>query len=372
MRIGIDATAVDPGTGASSYMFNLTKNILCIDERNEYVIYCQKEIPNAFRIQNRRIQFKICNLGNRKVCEQLWLSFRGLYDSLDVLHCCWSLPLVAPRTSVLTVHGLAWRVMPEMFTMGIRLYLKLGTERSIRKAKRIIAISEWTKNLCIEHMNLEKQSIDVVHHGVDLQKFSHMTNNQPTQGLKERYSLPHKFILYVGATLPVKNIPFLVKSFGKLIKDDRFKDYYLVLAGGKGWGHEAVLETVQRLDLRRRVVFPGFIRDEDLPTLYNAAELFIFPSMFEGFGIPILESMACGTPVLAANTSCLPEVGGDAALYFDPHDEEELVRITKNVLTDEALRETMMNKGLMRVKEFTWEKTAEKTLKVYEKTLATN
>ncbi len=370
MRIGIDATSVSSseGTGMQSYSFNLTKNLLELDQKNEYIIYCRKEIPEAFRPFVGKAEFRICKLPKRKLCEQLWLPLVSPFDSLDVLHCICSLPpVVSSRVSVLTVHGLSWRIFPEVFTTALRWYWILTAERTMKKASRLIAISHWTKNVVSKHVGIPKDRLDVVHHGVNLDVFHPITDDRKIKQLKTRYSLPDHFILFVGSLLPVKNIPTLIRAFNELIQRTEFKHYHLVIAGGRGWGYQPVYDLVTHLGLEDRIIFTGFFPAEDLPTLYSAAEVFVLPSLYEGFGIPIIESFACGTPVITSNASCLPEVAGDAALLFNPQDTTDLVEAMTKVLSDSMLRETIIAKGLEKAKEFSWKKTAEKTLKVYIK-----
>lgn len=370
MRIGIDATAIGPGPGASNYMLNLTRNLLHLDVENEYVVYCRRQVPEELRTAGHRARFEVTRLGNRKLAEQVWLSRRAPFDGLDVLHCCWSLPLVRPGTCVLTAHGFSWMLMPELFPPGLRMYWKLGAERTIRKAARVISISEWTKQLCMERLGISGERIDVVYHGVDLEQFRPIGDADTLEQVRKRYDLPERYLLFLGSTLPVKNVGRLVGAFARLCQRGDFEDYRLVIAGGQGWGHDAVLEAVNRLGVAGRVSFPGFVRGADLPALYSAATLFVVPSLYEGFGIPILESFACGTPVIASNASCLPEVAGDAALLFDPNDEEDLAGALERALSDDALRERMVRRGLERAGGFTWERAARKSLETYTRACA--
>lgn len=367
MKIGIDSTAIGTGDGASNYMYNLTKNLLLIDKNNDYLIYCRGQVPEGLRAINSRAQFRVSPLKNRRLCEQVWLSLQIPFDSLDVLHCCWSLPLFYPKTSVLTVHGLSWRIMPEIFPTSHRLYWKFATERTAKKAKRLIAISEWTKQLLVKDLALSGRIIDVVHHGVDPEIFFQIQDSSKIDELKTKYKLPDAFILYLGSVIPVKNVPTLIKSFSKIVSRKEFSHYHLVIAGAKAWGYQSTVDLVKSLGIEKKVLFTGFFPAEDLPSLYNAAELYVLPSFFEGFGIPIIESFACGTPVITSNVSCLPEVAGDAAILIDPHNPDELADALEKVLLSEALQQELIEKGLGRAKQFSWKKTAEKTLKTYEK-----
>jgi len=369
MRIGLDATAVDPseGFGIHTYALNLTKNLLQLDTQNEYVVYCRREVPAAFRSFASRAEFKVCRLRKRKACEQLWLSAVAPFDSLDVFHCLCSLPLCRPKTSVLTVLGLSWLVSPEVFSTAQLLYWRHCAERTMKKAKRLIAISAWTKGMATRELGIPDSKIDVVHLGANLELFSRSYSPQEIAELKSRHSLPDRFILYVGGILPVKNLGTLVRAFHRLIESGEVGDRALVIAGGKGWGSQPLFDLVRELRLEGRVIFTGFFPDDDLPALYSAADVFVLPSWYEGFGLPIVESFASGTPVVSSNASCLPEIAKDAAVLFDPSSEIQLADAISQVIRDESLQRRLVERGLERAKEFSWKKTAEQTLVAYEK-----
>jgi glycosyltransferase involved in cell wall biosynthesis len=369
MRIGLDATAVDPieGFGIHTYALNLTKNLLEVDTENEYVVYCRREIPEAFRPFASRTEFKVCRLQKRKACEQLWLSAVAPFDSLDVFHGLCSLPLYSPMTSVITVHGLSWRISPEVFSTAQRLYWRHCAERTMKKAQRLVAISTWSKGVVVRELGIPEDMVDVVYHGAELERFSQKYSPQEITELKRRHSLPDRFILYVGGILPVKNLGTLVRAFHRLVESREAGERDLVIAGGKGWGSQPLFDLVRELGLEDRVIFTGFFPDEDLPALYSAADVFVLPSWYEGFGLPIVESFASGTPVVSSNASCLPEIAKDAALLFDPSNEIQLADAISKVIQDESLQRSLIDRGLGRAKEFTWKKTAERTLAAYEK-----
>lgn len=368
MRIGIDATAVSAGqgTGMQSYALNLTSNLLALDQGETYIVYCRGEVPRAFRGHDRNAEFRVCNLRRRKACEQLWLSRAARLDDLDVLHCICSLPLVPPPVpTVLTVHGLSWRITPEVFTPLLRWYWILTAERTMKKADRLIAITQWTKDVVHDRLGIPLEKIDVVHHGVDLGHFERRPPRERLREVKNRHGIRERFLLHVGSLLPVKNLPFLVRAFRELRNRDGCGDLQLVLAGGGGWGEAEVRNTVAELGMEGEVLLTGFVPSSELPLLYAAADLFVFPSRYEGFGLPILESFAAGTPVISSNASCLPEVGGDAALYFDPTDEDGFVDTAARVLGDTELRTRLVSRGRARIAQFSWQKTAVETMKAY-------
>lgn len=370
MRIGIDATAVSgsEGVGMQSYAANLTRSLLELDSRNEYVVYCRRALPEVFRPLAGRACFRIAPLGSRKACEQLWLAAAAPRDRLDLLHCMCSLPLGYRGASVLTVHGLSWRIFPEVFTTALRWYWILTAERTMKKATRLVSISGWTKGVVARRLGIPEERIDVVHHGVDVDQFAAPEVESRVEEVRKRYGLPQRFLVHVGSLIPVKNLPALVRAYGALIaaRPD-LAEVQLVLVGGAGWGAQEVREQIRASRLEDRVHLTGFVPEPDLPALYRAAELFVFPSLYEGFGIPALEAMASGTPLVCSRASCLPEVVGGAGLFFDPHDEGQMTEAMARALSDEALREALAERGRERAPRFSWKATAEGTLEAYER-----
>ena len=295
MRIGIDATAVgaEPSTGMGVYGFNLVRNLIEIDNWNQYVIYCRHTVHDQFKGVGERITFKVSPINNRKVAEQFWLPVTTIGDRLDVFHGLCGLPRFAPKTSVLTIHGLSWRIMPEVFTRTQRLYWVHCAEGMMRTAKRLIAVSRWTRNLMHERFGIPAERIDVVHHGVNRNEFPHVGDARVIADMRRRHNLPEQYILFVGSVLPVKNVPVLVEAYQQLIRDERFARLKLVIAGIKGWGYAEAEQAVRDRGLNDRVMFTGKFPANDLPTLYSAAELFVLPSKYEGFGMPLIEAFSC-------------------------------------------------------------------------------
>lgn len=250
----------------------------------------------------------------------------------------------------------------ETFTPITLLRYKFLFPRTLKTADRIIAVSNSTKRDLINYFNIPEEKIKVILEAAD-EKFK-LLNKEEINEVKQKYNLNFPFILYVGTLEARKNIPTLIKAFYKIKKKNI--EHKLVIAGKKGWKYKEIFETIDKLDLQNDVVFTGYVSDEDLPALYNAADLFVYPSIYEGFGLPPLEAMACGTPVITSNTSSLPEVVGDAGIMVDPCDVDGLTQTMCDVLTNDGLREDMIKKGLERAKMFTWEKCARETLKVYE------
>jgi glycosyltransferase involved in cell wall biosynthesis len=233
-------------------------------------------------------------------------------------------------------------------------------------ADRIIADSEYTKADIIRFYSISEEKVDVVHLGVDEQRGPQESSE--TQAVLERYGICSPYLLHVGRVEKKKNLCRTLEAFASIKK--RLTDpIQIVLAGSPGPGGEEVFEVIDRLDLKADVRLVGYARPEDLAALYSEATVFLFPSLYEGFGMPILEAMACGTPVLTSNVTSLPEVAGDAALQVDPLDVESIAQGLLRLLEDPRLREQYIRKGFERIKEFTWEKTARETMAVYRKAL---
>jgi glycosyltransferase involved in cell wall biosynthesis len=241
----------------------------------------------------------------------------------------------------------------------------------VQRADLVLADSQSTKDDLAELLGVASDKIEVVYPGVE-ERFRPIEDKATLEEVRKRYNLPPRFILGLGTLQPRKNFTRLIEAFADLRSFDVAQDMFaicdlrLVIVGGKGWLYEEIFATVERLGLEEKVVFPGFVADEDLPALYNLADLFVFPSLYEGFGLPPLEAMACGTPVVTSTASSLLEVVGEAGLTLEATDVEGLAEAIQRVLVDNALQEGMIAKGLEQAGKFAWEKAAAKLLNLYE------
>ncbi len=282
---------------------------------------------------------------------------------LDIFHSTdFVLPPVRQARTILTVHDLTFMRLPHCAEAGLRAYLSRVVPRSIERADLVLADSQSTKNDLIELLGVPPDKIEVVYAGVE-SRFRPMEGEVALQRVKRRYGLDFPFILSLGTLEPRKNFTGLIEAYA-LLKDKGLK---LVIAGGKGWLYEEIFARVEELGLKDKVIFPGFVADEDLPALYNLARLFVFPSLYEGFGLPPLEAMACGTPVVTSDRPSLPEVVGEAGLMVEATDSQALAKAIERALTDEDLRQEMKEKGLKQAARFTWDAAAEKLLEVYRR-----
>ena len=273
-------------------------------------------------------------------------------------------PLIAPCPLVITIHDLSFLRYPHLFRPANRLYLRIFTRASARRARRIIAVSAHAAEESVRLLGVAREKVDVVYHGVD--PWFRPLPPEEVETFRARQGLPARFILYVGTLEPRKNLVRLVEAFARLGDPD----VWLVLVGGRGWYDEEIFARVEELRLKDRVLFPGYVQAEELPHWYNAATVFAYPSLYEGFGLPVLEALACGTPVLTSDRSALPEAAGDGGLLVDPCDVEAIAGGLHRLLTESTLREELRQRGLAHAGRFTWRRTAEETVATYRRALA--
>jgi glycosyltransferase involved in cell wall biosynthesis len=276
------------------------------------------------------------------------------------------LPLLHPRRSVVTVHDLGYLHEPQAHRRLDRLYLDLSNRYHVCAATRLLAISQATKDDLVRRYGVAPERVIVTHlaAGADMRP---VDDPARVVAVKSRCGIAGDYLLYVGTLQPRKNLARLVQAFA--LVSAQHPTLQLVLAGKKGWMYEEIFAQVRRMGLERRVVFTGYVDGEELPALYSGALAFVFPSLYEGFGMPVLEAMACGAPVVAANTSSLPEVAGDAALLVDPTDVAALSAALSRLAGDPALRSDLRARGLVQAVRFSWERCARETLAAMEEAM---
>jgi glycosyltransferase involved in cell wall biosynthesis len=301
---------------------------------------------------------------DRRLRWQQWeLPRRARAAGAEVLHVTgFDAPRLRPCPVVLTVHDLVGMLFPHNLPPVARLYWSRWLPHSVRWATRIIADSQHTRTDLIRLLGVPPERIEVVYLGVE-ETFRPVTDPERLAAVRERYGLLDRLILYLGTLEPRKGLDVLIAAFAQVAAD---LPHHLVIAGKEGWHTGSLFRQVRTLGLERRVHFPGYVAAEDQAALYSLADLFAFPSRYEGFGLPVLEAMACGTPVVCSQAGSLPEVAGDAALLIPPDDATALAAALREVLQDGALRQGLRERGLERAHRFTWEETARRTLAVYE------
>lgn len=370
MNIGIDLLPITGReAGLQRYAQQLVDDLSRFDHENFYTVFVNERGKSLFNVNKPNFHVIVVKTPPKVhfFWEQLYLPFHTFLRELDLLHSPVSAPpyikLPSVRT-VVTVHDLTFILHPETMTRISRFYWSFFMKRGVQKAGRVIAISESTKVDLMRYLHIPEKKIRVIPRYPD-RRFIEFTEKEGLAiKVREKYRLPDRYILYVGTLEPRKNLVRLIKAYAQAKRDPSITQY-LVIAGKKGWLYDSIFEVVKALHLEDEVIFTGFVDDEDLPALYSQADLFVYPSLYEGFGLPPLEAMVCGTPVLTSNCSSLPEVVGDAGLLVDPKDVDEIAKGILQVLKNREFREKIREKGIERAKRFSPQRAIEATIEVY-------
>ena len=287
-------------------------------------------------------------------------------DQVDITHFFnYYLPPGVRGKKIVTIHDMAYKRFPETVRLKTRKMLNLSLKKSINRADLIITVSEFSKQEILSFFPECEGKIEIVYNGVDLDIFKPISDNTLKEAVKKKYKINGEFLLYLGTIEPRKNIERLLEAYSRFNRE--LKDSpKLVLAGGKGWLDSGIFNAIDKLNLKDNVVLTGYVSDDDVPILMNAAKAFLFPSIYEGFGMPVLEAMACGVPVLTSNVSSLPEVVGNAAVLVNPFSVESILLGINKITSDEKLRSEIIEKGKERARLFTWEIVTKKLYKIYE------
>jgi len=375
MRVAINCQILTVNRlGVGRYLMTLLQGLSATDCENEYVLLANPRIrallPDRPNFEVVATGFPIQSTRNRILWEQVFLPMELRRQRTDLVHFPdQSLPLLPllPCPSVVTVHDLTTYRYTGAFTHLKVLYKKLTTQAAMRQATRIIADSQTTKQDILELFGVAEGRVQVIYPGLD-RRFRPIQDCAKLERTRTKLGLPEQYILHVGSIDPRKNLITLFKGLA-ILRDNGLR-VRLVVAGSREYKYRPIFDTVHALGLDDQVLFLGFVSDAELVDVYNLAQLFVFPSIHEGFGYPPLEAMACGTPVIVSNSSSLPEIVGDAALQVDPFDIAEIAAAIRLLLSDPTLREQLASRGKQRAASFTWEKTARETLKVYEEVRA--
>jgi len=366
MRIGIDARPLSvPAAGVPRVVRSLVRELEKADRANSYYLYSHREfdLPVGNPCWHKRIGSRVSRLPGI-----VWFLTEGrraiLEDNLDVFWSAMYIPrlaLPARVATVLTVHDLEWRLYAQ--TMSRKTYYahRLLVWPSVRRADRIVAVSEATARDLERVSNVSGSRIEVIHHGVD-SAYKPQDGAKAARYVAAKYGVSKDYALAVGTVQPRKNLVTLVEAWSVL--RGRVSDgFQLVVAGARGWKNTRLDETVRQLGLTgNEMRFLGMVPEEDLPVLYSGSSVFVFPSLYEGFGLPLVEAMACGVPIVASNTSSVPEVVGDAALLVSPTQPEAFAQAILRVRSDATLRKALIEKGLSRAAGFSWGRAAAQLL----------
>jgi glycosyltransferase involved in cell wall biosynthesis len=379
MHIGINAhllarTGTYREAGLSKHISALIRHLLALDSPHRWTIFVghgQRPpwLTDSARVRVRESRIPTLRPPVRIAWEQTVLPLAAARARLPLLACPVNIrPVGCPCPAVVTVHDLIFLRDPARYQASKRLYLQALTGWSVRHARRVIAVSEATAADITGLLGVPRRRITVIPNGVEADGLRPLPPAE-VAAFRRAKGLPDNVILYVGTLEPRKNLPALVRAFAAVREATGAT---LVIAGGKGWFYEEIFRTVRELGLEDAVRFPGYVPDAELPLWYNSARVFAYPSVYEGFGLPALEALACGVPVIAADTSALPEVVGTAGVLVDPHSDAALAAALRAVLTDPALAARLAAAGPAQAARFSWDAAARQTLAVYESAIAGN
>jgi glycosyltransferase involved in cell wall biosynthesis len=373
-RIVVDYTpALRQTAGIGRYTRSLVGALAELDREHTYTLFCAGERPEAgrwpanFRVRVAPLPERWLTIGWQRlrlpVPAELLAGRAALFHSPD-----FTLPPLAGARGVVTVHDLSFMRLPECADPGLRAYLESGLPRAVRRADRILADSANTRDDLVELLGLPGEKITVVHGGVE-PRFHRVTDPELLRAVQARYSLPERFILSVGTLEPRKNYPRLIAAYAALRRADPALPQRLLIAGRPGWLYEDIYAEVERSAMAEHVTLMGFVADADLPALYTLADLLAFPSLYEGFGLPPLEAMACGTPVVAGRNSSLIETIGGGGILVNATDVPALADALGQALGDDELRAGLVARGLAQAARFTWQSAAQELLTAYAQAL---
>jgi glycosyltransferase involved in cell wall biosynthesis len=365
MNIAVDLRSLHTSefSGVESYTVNVLEQLLTRDRENTYTLFYNGFKRKRFEyLHFINAKYKQTGYPNRLLNLSIKLTGRPYLESLigpcDILFLPnWNLCSVRPETKViLTVHDLSPIIMPEMYNIKARMWHSfINIKKLVHRADAIIAVSQHTKDALTEILKVPESRVSVAKLGVDQESFSPYLDVDQLRAVRNNYGLPGDFMLFIGTIEPRKNLYNLIEAF------DRLEDpSHLVIAGKWGWKYREILNRIEKSPKRRMIKIIGYIPEADKPYIMKLARAFVWPSLYEGFGLPVLEAMSVGTPVLTSQVTSLPEVVGESALLVNPYNADDIAKGMEMVLRNESLRERYAVRGIERSREFTWDKTAAK------------
>jgi glycosyltransferase involved in cell wall biosynthesis len=370
MLIGIDASRAVTGerTGTEAYAFHLIQSLIALTEGQNYQLRLYFNQPPADGLFPNLPHIERCIIPFTRLWTHVKLANELRRRAPDVFFTpAHVIPFVYRGSSVATVHDLGYHYFPEAHTRRQLAYLKLSTRSNGRISRKLIADSEATRADLIKFYDLDPHKIEVIYPGIDPQ-LKPVTDENELEAAQQKYNITAPYLLFISTLQPRKNLVRLIQAYAAT-----GLPHELVLAGSQGWRSAPILDEIARLDLsiRQRILLTGFVEDADKAALISGATALLYPSLYEGFGFPLLEGQTCGTPVMAANTSSLPEIAGGAALLVDPEDSTAIAESMRLIVEDSELRLDLRNKGYVNVKRFTWEKAAIQVLQTLEQAAVT-
>ncbi len=375
MKIGIDCRMFSTNfTGIGRYTYELVKNLEQNKKaaQNEYVLFLNE--PEFTKYTPTKPNFKkvLADAPHYSLKEQTKFLKILNEQNLDLMHFThFNAPIRYKKPFVVTIHDLTHTLFPgrKMRAIPYRIAYKKVMKNAVKKAQNIIAVSENTKNDIIKHHKIKPEKIHTIYEGAnkEFHQLKPAELAKQTENLKKKYNITKPFLLYTGVHRYHKNLPRLIKAFSFIAHKN--KDLQLVITGKPDPLYPEAEQATKQFHLENRVILPGLVPEDELIALYNLAEAYVFPSLYEGFGLPVLEAFACGTPVIASDVSSIPEVAGkNNALFFDPYDPKDISTKIRTLLKTPSLQNDLRQKGLARVKAFSWQKMAKEILSLYNKT----
>lgn len=374
MKIVINTIPLlSPLTGVGNYIYQISKTLQNIDSINDYTYFYGYYSKKLFTYRENKERFYKA----KELIKKIPFVRDVARKSKGIINIFWHrkfdlyfepnfIPInIRAKKIVVTVLDFSFEIHPEWHPKDKVLFFKKYFWENIKKTDRIILNSEYIKESAINLFSLSEDKIRTIPLGYNNNIFR-TYSKQNLRAIKDKYNLPESFMLFAGSIEPRKNLKSLIHAYMHLDKGIQ-KDFKLVLVGFKGWENNDIMELLNKL--KSDITYIGYVPDEDLGKLYGLATLFVYPSLYEGFGLPPLEAMACGCPVVVSNVASLPEVCGDAAYYVDPYNVESIAEGMQKVLTDDTLRQSLIQKGIERAKLFSWEKSAKEHIKVFEEVL---
>ena len=365
MRIAIDARKIND-FGIGTYLRNLIRLLPSIDSENTYHLLCYRSDENLLRSMSERFELSFIKSANYSVSEHLRIPLELRRIGADLYHAPhYVIPYWPGVRSVVTVHDVIHLLFPQYLPSRVAVhYARQMIGRAVSTARTVMTVSNASKRDLLGFFDIDPERVRVIPNGIDPAMTTEMDPDELAR-IKARFQLDGRSILFVGNIKPHKNVERLIEAFARLREDESLKDVKLIVVGDELSKYPALRRAVARHQIRRHVRFFGFVPEMTLVALYRAADVFVLPSLYEGFGLPVLEAMANGTPVVTSNLSSLPEVVGDAALTVDPYDIDAIAGATRRVLQDEELQARLIRDGKARAKEFGWEQSVRQIHGVY-------
>ena len=376
MRIAIEGQRLfrEKKHGMDFVALELIKNLMKIDKENEYFVFVA---PDKDKCLHNTTNFKIIELegGSYPMWEQIALPKAVKEYGCELLQCTSNTaPIYSPVPFIVILHDIIYMESVALFRKGYSWYQKIGNmyrrfvvPRILKKAAKVITVSNFERNRIKEFFQLKEEKIVAIYNGVG-EHFMQIEDQEYLEHIKEKYSLPEHYFFFLGNTDPKKNTKGVLKAYSAYVKKQG-KDIKLLMLDYDEVELLSLLQEIGDSQLREQIYLAGYVNNQDLPAIYNMADLFLYPSLRESFGIPMLEAMACGTPVVTSNTSSMPEVSGDAALIVDPYNPEEITSAILDLMKDSEKKNRLIQKGLLRAKAFSWREMAKENVKLYNEVL---